>query len=296
MNQKPETSDYLKLHFIVLIFGFTAILGKLTTVSSLALVLYRTFFAVLGLGFYAWVRGKNLKLAFREALPLLCTGALVSLHWICFFGSAKVSTVAISLVAFSTTSFFTSILEPLTKKKKISFVEVLLGLSVVLGLVVVFTFEFKYLLGIIIGLIGAFLSAIFSIINSHFAQKYDSQKVIFYEMTGAFLSSFIYIPLFIFLTKGFSISLTPSKTDWLWLGILGFGCTVFPYLEMQNLLKKISAFTLNLTINLEPIYGIILGYLVFGEKEKMNVGFYIGALVILVSVLSYPVLLKKMKN
>ena len=293
--QKPETADYLKLHFIVLILGFTAILGKLTEVSSLSLVLYRTGFAAIGMAVLAFFRGKSLKLNFREILPLLGTGAFMALHWICFFGSAKVSTVAISLVAFSTTSFFTSLLEPLVKKQKISVIEVLLGVSVVVGLFFVFTFEFQYILGISIGLVGAFLAAVFSIINSQFAKKYEAQKVVFYEMSGAFLASFIYIPIFIYFTQSSDYQLVPSKNDWLWIAILGFICTVYPYTEMQNLLKKISAFTLNLSINLEPIYGIILGYLVFGEKEKMNFGFYVGALVILVSVLSYPLLLKRVR-
>lgn len=298
MNAKPLPQDFLKLHFIVIILGFTAILGRLTEVSSLGLVFYRTLLAASGMWIVAQFQNKSLKISFKEALPLLGVGAIMSFHWICFFGSARASTVAVSLVTFSTTSFFTSIVEPFVRKTKISWVEVFLGILVVLGMYFVFTFESKYITGILIGLIGALLATIFSVINAQFAQKYDAQIVTFYEMVGAFTSSWIYIPIIIYFSKdidsgGVPHQLVLTHYDWLWVGILGLVCTVYPYIEMMNLLKKISAFTLNLSINMEPIYGIIMAYFIFGEKEKMTSGFYIGGALILLSVVLHPFLKKK---
>lgn len=292
MKPNPTTSDYLKLQIIVIILGFTAILGRLTEVSSLGVVFWRTLIAAIGMFMLAKLMNKNLSLSFNKMLPLLGIGALMSLHWLCFFGSARAATIAVSLVSFSTTSFFTSFLEPMISKKRISWEEVFLGVLVVVGMYFVFKFEGKYLLGIIIGLMGAFLAALFSTINARIANQYDAQIVMFYEMTGAFLGCFIYIPIIIYFSKE-DFQIIPTGNDWIWIATLGLVCTVYPYIEMMRLLRKISAYTLNLSINLEPIYGIILAYLVFGEKEKMTAGFYIGGVLILASVLLYPVLKKR---
>lgn len=282
--------DYIKLHLIVVILGFTAILGRLTEASVLDIVFYRTLLASGGMWLLASFQKKNLSLPFNKMLPLLGVGALMTLHWFCFFGSARMATVAVSLVTFSTTSFFTSILEPITKKQKISWIEVFLGVLVVAGMYFVFKFEGQYLNGILVGLVGAFLASVFSVMNAHLSHKYEAQTVTFYEMFGAFLSTIIYIPIMLYFIKDLDFKFALSASDWLWIGILGLVCTVYPYNEMMNLLKKFSAFTLNLSINMEPIYGIILAYLIFGEKEKMTGGFYIGGLLILASVFLHPFL------
>lgn len=282
--------DYLKLHLIVVILGFTAILGRLTEASVLNIVFYRTLLASSGMWLLASFQKKDLSLPFNKMLPLLGVGALMTLHWFCFFGSARMATVAVSLVTFSTTSFFTSILEPITKKQKISWIEVFLGILVVAGMYFVFKFEGQYLSGILVGLVGAFLASVFSVMNAHLSHKYEAQTVTFYEMFGAFLSTIIYIPIMLYFIKDLDFKFVLSSSDWLWIGILGLVCTVYPYNEMMKLLKKFSAFTLNLSINMEPIYGIILAYLIFGEKEKMTGGFYIGGLLILASVFLHPFL------
>jgi drug/metabolite transporter (DMT)-like permease len=289
MDKQSTTADYIKLHFIVVILGFTAILGRLTETSSLGVVFWRTLLAAVGMYATARILKKDLSISFRKALPLIAIGAVMSLHWMCFFGSARAATIAVSLVTFSTTSFFTSLLEPFIMKKKISWIEVFLGVLVVIGMYFVFKFEGKYLTGIIIGLIGAVLATIFSSINARLANEYEPQLITFYEIVGAFLSCIIYIPLILFITKD-DFQLIPTGNDWLWLAILGLVCTVYPYIEMIKLLRKFSAYMLNLSINMEPIYGILLAYVIFGEKEKMTGGFYIGGVLILASVLLYPVL------
>jgi drug/metabolite transporter (DMT)-like permease len=179
------------------------------------------------------------------------------------------------------------------RKAKISWVEVFLGILVVLGMYFVFTFEGKYLVGILIGLFGALLGTIFSVVNSQFVQKYDAQIITFYEMTGAFGAMWLYIPMIMLALPNEHFQLIPTYNDWLWIGILGLVCTVYPYIEMMNLLKKFSAFTLNLSINLEPIYGIVMAYFIFGASEKMTPGFYVGGVLILLSVVLHPFLKKK---
>lgn len=285
--------DYLKLHFVVLILGFTAILGRLVEVSSLSVVFYRTLIAALGMWVLAKIQRKNLYVPLKEAWGMLGTGTIMAIHWLCFFGSARVSTIAVSLVTISTASFFTSIVEPLSKKQKISKVELSLGIVAVIGIYIIFSFEFKYLTGILLGIFGGFLASIFSVLNANFAKKHDGRVITFYEMTGAFFSSIILIPLVIFMSNGADFQLVPSKQDWIWIAVLALGCTVYPYTTLMNLLKKFSAYTLNLSINMEPIYGIILAYLVFGDKEKMTWGFYLGGLFILLTVALHPFLKQK---
>lgn len=287
---RPLTADYLKLHFIVLILGFTAILGRLTDVSSLGVVFFRTLIAAVGIGAVILARGKTLMVSKQIRWKLLLTGAAMAAHWMCFFGSARVATVAVSLVCFSTTSFFTSLIEPYLQKRSISWLEVFLGVLVVIGIGFVFTFESQYLIGILLGLFGAFLAAVFSVLNAQFTNQADASVITFYEMVGAFLGSCVLIPLVLLISgSADSFQLWPSVGDWKWLFILGVICTVYPYVELLHLLKKMSAFSLNLSINMEPIYGIVLAYLIFGESEKMTGGFYVGAALILFTVLAHPV-------
>ncbi len=285
----PTSTDYLKLHFIVVTLGFTAILGRLTDVSSLGVVFFRTLIAATGIGLWMLYKKKSLKITKTNLWKLVGVGFLLAAHWMCFFGSARVSTVAVSLICFSTTSFFTSIIEPHFQKKAISWFEVLLGVIVVIGIGFVFTFESQYITGIILGLIGALLAAIFSVLNAQLTTNIGARVIAFYEMLGAFLSCWLLIPVVFVFAETQTFQLIPSAEDWRWLFILGIICTVFPYIEMLNLLKKMSAFAVNLSLNLEPVYGIIMAYFIFGESEKMTAGFYVGAVLILLTVVTHPI-------
>lgn len=282
------TTDYLKLHFVVVILGFTAILGRLTDVSALGVVFFRTLIAATGIGLYMLYTKKPWGVSRADFWRLAGTGGLMAAHWMCFFGSARVATVAVSLVCFSTTSFFTSLIEPYFQKKPISWFEVILGIFVVIGIAFVFTFESQYLTGIILGLVGAFLAAIFSVLNAQFTNQIEARTITFYEMLGAFLSSWLLIPLVFIFAKTQDFQLIPSPQDWKWLLLLGIICTVFPYIELLHLLKKMTAFTVNLSVNMEPIYGIVMAYFIFGESEKMTAGFYAGAVLILITVVAHP--------
>ncbi|MFN3590276.1 MAG: DMT family transporter [Spirosomataceae bacterium] len=296
-KSNSSSKTYFLLHFIVLILSFTAILGKLIETSALSVVFFRTFFAALGLGLILYFSPDFKKSYDRKGIwKLVGVGAIIGIHWICFFGSAKVSTVSVSLVIFSTTSFFTSILEPLIRKQAINPMEIFLGIGVTLGVYLIFTFESQYTAGILIGIIGALLAAIFSILNSKLTNEFPLKVLTFYELLGAFLVTLVLIPLVYLVSPTSLTHFFPSRQDILWILVLGLGCTVGPYLGMAYLLRKISAFTLNLSINMEPVYGIILAFVIFGESEKMTSGFYWGSICILLTLLIHPLWNKYQKN
>jgi drug/metabolite transporter (DMT)-like permease len=289
---KTTFKDYFTLHFVVLIFGFTAILGQLISIHTLGLVFFRTFLATMGFYIYFKIKGLDIKIDTKGKLQLLMTGGIViALHWFTFFYSAKVSTIAISLVGLSTTSLWTSFIEPLWNKKRIQPLQVILGGVVILGLYLIFLYEFTHIWGLILSLTCAIMGSIFSVLNGEFAKKYSPQIITFYEMLGVAISTFIPI-LYVLISGNTNISVIPQGLDWLWILILAVFCTIYAYSESVNLVRIFSAFTFNLTLNLEPVYGIILAYLIFGEKERMTTGFYIGTLVILGTVLMYPFLNK----
>ena len=273
--------DFLFLHAIVVILGFTAILGKLIELPATGVVFFRTAIAGGLLGLSLLFNADTQAYARRGIIKLLGAGFVLGIHWICFFGSAKWATVAVSLVTFSTTSFFTTLLSPFFTKKPINRIELRLGLGVVLGVYLVFRFEGDYVAGILIGLVGALLAALFSHINAHLTQEFPLRTLTFFQLAGACIPAGVSWALD-------PTGVWPNSSDWGWLILLGAGCTIGPYLGMAYLLRRISPFTLNLSINMEPLYGIGLAYLIFGDTEKMNLGFYLGGICILITVFGYP--------
>ncbi|MFT4032464.1 MAG: DMT family transporter [Siphonobacter sp.] len=289
---KPALRDYFQLHFVVLIFGFTAILGRLMTIPALSLVFWRTGLAAAGMWLF-WKFRPDLftskQLSRPTQIRLLLTGGIVAAHWILFFGSARVSNVSVCLAGMSTSSFWTALLEPLFRKKAIKPLELLFGLLVVGGLYLIFLFEFNHALGLAMSLISAMLAALFSVFNSLFSEKVKSRVITTYEMTGACLSTGLFLFVYYWgIAPNESVQIIPQGWDWLWVLILAGVCTIYAYSVFVNLFRKFSAFVMNLTVNLEPIYGILLAFCIFGEAEKMNTGFYLGAILILGAVLLYP--------
>lgn len=286
----PTLKDYLMLHFIVLIWGVTAILGLLISLPALELVFYRTLIASVGVAFLFLVKKESILIPTPALIKIVATGFIIALHWILFFWSARVSTASVCLAGMATTSLWTAFVEPFINRTKVKWYEVGLGLMVISGLVVIFSFETGYWLGLTMALVSALLSAIFSTINGRFTQRHNPYQITFYEMAGACLFSFLFMPLYSeFMTDGVGIQWSWSGNDWFWLLILGGICTVYAFSVSVELMKRLSVFTVNLTINLEPVYGIILAVLIFGESEKMTPQFYLGTAIILISVLSYPV-------
>jgi drug/metabolite transporter (DMT)-like permease len=283
--------DYIKLHFIVLLWGFTAILGRLIEIPSTELVFYRTLVAAFALFAFLKFKKENIIIDKKGMWQILFTGVLISLHWILFFESARISNVSVCLAGMATSSLWTSLLEPISSGKKTKWYEVALGLVVILGLYVVFHFEFQYVLGLAMAIFSALLASIFSITNSKFSQKYNHFTITFYEMIGAFFTTALLIPAYNYgVAKDFGFHALPNLYDWIYIAILALVCTVYAYSIAVELMKRISAFAINLTVNMEPVYGILLAVLFFDEHNTMTNGFYLGTLIILLAVLIYPTL------
>jgi drug/metabolite transporter (DMT)-like permease len=270
----------LQLHTAIFLAGFTAILGKLISLGATALVWWRLVITVIVLFCFFITSGKFVKYPAQLVLKVLGVGGLVGLHWLCFFGSVKFANVSIALVCFSSSGFFSALLEPLIEKRRISFFELCLGLLSMSGIYIIFHFDTRYKTGILLGVLGAALSALFSIYNKRLVRKMDGLHMTAWEMLGAFLILSLVIP-FSFLNGN---SFWPLPLDWLWLGILSLLCTVWAFFLQLKALHHISAFTLNLSYNLEPVYGIILAFLIFKENRNLNSAFYIGVVLIILAL------------
>ncbi|WBA41894.1 DMT family transporter [Hymenobacter canadensis] len=295
--------DYLRLHFIVLLWGFTAILGKLISVPPVELVFWRTLLAASGLAVLLVARRQPWHVAGREALKMLGIGVLVAAHWITFFLAARLSSVSVCLAGLATLALWTSLLEPLVLWRRVRPYEVGLGLLTMAGLYLVSQAELDQMAGLLVAIVSAGLSALFSVLNSQLVKRHTPFQLTLYEMTGACLSIVLFMPVYShYFTDGRGLQLGLQGLDWLWLLLLAGVCTVYAFSASVELMKRISAFVVNLTINLEPVYGILLAVLMytlripgFGQ-EKLSTGFYLGTVVILLSVLIHPVLDQWMKR
>lgn len=273
---------FLQLHLIVFIWGFTAILGALISIDAVPLVWFRMLLAVFFILLYFILTKKKFWIDKKTLLQFLFTGTIIALHWITFFKAIKVSNISIALVTMSTGAFFASLIEPIFFRRKIKPIEILLGLLVICGLYIIFSFETQYYLGIIYALISAFLAALFSVLNGIFVKKTDADVISFYQL----LFGVAFVTVFLFFTGSFSAEFFDLKTsDWFYLLILSSVCTAYAFIVSVKIMKHLTPYTVMLTTNLEPIYAIILALLIFGEKEKMNTGFYYGAFIVLFVVL-----------
>ncbi|MDY8137723.1 DMT family transporter [Aquimarina sp. 2201CG5-10] len=283
-----KLKNYFHLHFIIFIWGFTAILGELISIEALSLVWYRMLIASGFIYLFIYFKKISLVVSRKVFLTLFIAGVVIALHWITFFAAIKVSNVSITLAVLSTGAFFTSILEPIFYKRKLIWYEVLFGVLVIAGLYVIFNVEGDYLYGIIYALCSAFLSSVFSLINGKVAKQYNSSMISFYELlSGVGFVTIYLLGLTIFggEAEGFSIAFFQvSLSDWLYLFILASVCTAYAFIGSVQVMKYLSPYTVMLTTNLEPVYGILLAFLIFGDSEKMSPQFYYGALIILGTV------------
>ncbi|MDN3619430.1 DMT family transporter [Polaribacter undariae] len=280
--QESKLNNYLQLHLIVFIWGFTAILGALISLDAIPLVWYRMSLAVLFIVLYFLIKKKSFKVDKKGLVKFFVTGVIIALHWIFFFKAIKVSNISVALVTISTGAFFAALIEPIFYKRKINPLEMVLGLIVILGLYIIFNFESQYKLGIIYALIASFLSALFSVFNGLFIKEYAANTISLYQLVFGVL----FITVYLLVTNGFSVSFFIIPTsDWIYLLILSSICTAYAFIASVKIMKYISPYTVMLTINLEPIYAIVLALFIFGEKEKMNPEFYFGAFIVLFVVL-----------
>ena len=272
----------ITLHIIILIWGFTGILGKVITIPYYSIVIYRMGIAFLALLIYLLITKKPFEKSLKKIVLFILVGILVGAHWATFFQAIKVSNVSVTLTTLASTSFFVAFLEPLFFKRKIIWYEVFFGLLVVLGLYLIFSFETQYQLGIILALFSALTAAIFSVINGRLVIKSSAGQITMYEMLGGVLGISIYTFFFETIEIG---AFSPTDLDVFYLLILGIICTAVAFVVSVQVMKYLSPFTVSISINMEPIYAIILALIFFGESEKMTIGFYFGAALILSTVI-----------
>ena len=285
--------SYLQLHLIVFIWGFTAILGALITLDALPLVWFRMLFAVGFILMYIKWKKIPIRISRKTLLQFLIAGFIIAMHWFTFFKAIKVSNVSITLACLSTGAFFTSLLEPILFRKKIVWYEVFFGLIVVFGLYIIFNVEGTYLEGMLLALTSAFLSALFAVINSQFVKEHNPTTISFYELSGGVL----FLSIMLLFSDGFhSEFFHLSVRNFMYLMILSSVCTAYAFIASTAVMKFLSPYTVMLTINLEPIYGIILAVVIFKDKEKMSPEFYIGALIILATVIINAIIKTRTKK
>jgi drug/metabolite transporter (DMT)-like permease len=286
---------HILLHFIILLYGFTGILGKLIQQDFITIVWYRLLFALIGLGIVLLYLKKSIKVSSAKQLfSLFGIGIIVALHWISFYKSIKLSTASLGILCLSTTTLHVSWLEPLIMKRKFSWIEFTLGLVVIAGIYFVSSdFKSTDYEAVAYGLSSAFLAALFSSLNGAVVQKVPSTTMTFYEI----LMSLIFVTFILLIQGNFNASLFHlSTSDLFWLLFLGVGCTSFAFLVTIDLIKRLGNFTVSLSINMEPVYTILLAIFILHENKLLGSQFYIGSILIVLVVIANPIIKKFTKN
>jgi drug/metabolite transporter (DMT)-like permease len=291
-----KNKNLLLLHFIVLIWGWSPILGKLINIEGIVayqLVWFRMLLTVITVGIYLLLIKQSIKLSRKDLLQLIGIGAIIAFHWFCFYNAINVSNVSVTLVAFATGTLFTSIIEPVFYKRKFIQYEIIFGMVIIGAIAMIFKVETHYTLGIIFGMLAALTSSFFTVFNGLLVRRIPSSIIAFYELGGGFLVLTIYL-----LFKGeFTLQFfTLSSKGLMWLSILSIIGTAFPFIASVNLMKKISPYTVTLTVNLETVYGIIIAYILWKKDEAMTPGFYLGTLIILSVIFGNGILKQYLKK
>lgn len=284
---------FLKMHLAVLLWGFTGVLGRAISLSAPVLVWYRMLLAAIILGFILIFRKKWQPIAKKDILKLIGIGVLVAVHWLCFYGSIKLANTSIAVVCLATASVFIAVLEPVINKGKIKANELALGLLALVGMLCIYLLHpeedvhpahvmINFKLGLVLGLIAAVISAVFTIFNKPLAEKYSARPLVFWEMLSGFAFLSLFLPFY--LKQMPQESFLPAGWDYLWLLLLGYCCTVWGQSLAMSALKQLSAFTTAISVNLEPVYAILLAFIIFQENQELGYGFYVGMSLIFSSV------------
>lgn len=282
---------FLQLHIAVLLAGFTGVLGKLIDLNEGLLVWYRLLLSALSLWVLMTLTRKLQRLPWQEALKISGIGFISALHWIFFYASIKYGNVSVGLVCLSAVGFFSAILEPLITRVRIQPLEVLFGALSILGIYLIFHFDSQFKLALVLGMISSFFAALFPILLKLSMKHTNMQTVLTWQMTGGFLALSMIMPFYLHLFPVTSI--LPSLNDFLWLLVLAWLCSVVAFQFSMNALKKLSAFTVSLSYNLEPLYGILMAFIIFNENKSLNNGFYLGFSVISLTLILHTLLLKR---
>jgi len=280
--RNDNLKSYLNLHLIVFIWGFTAILGALITIDAENLVWYRMLIAMVFLGGFIAFKKQSFQVPIKEFFKLIFVGLLIALHWIFFFKAIHVSNVSITLSIFSLGAFFASLLEPLFYGRKVLWYEVLFGLVIIAGLGLILQVEIKYLAGVYYALAAIILGVLFTLMNGKLISDHEPSVITFYEFGAGVFFITIY---FLFQGKFTADFFELSLNNWILLLILASICTAYAFTASVKVMQRLTPYTVMLTTNLEPVYGIVLAYFILGGKEKMSVEFYIGAVIIIITVI-----------
>lgn len=284
----------LQLHTAVFLWGFTGVLGRAITLDSTMLVWWRLLITMVSLWVLYIILGKARKMEWKSALKIALIGTILALHWVCFYASIKLANVTIALTCLSTTALIAALIEPLILKKRFDAFEIFLGLFAIAGILVIYNTHIQFSTGIVIGLLSSFFTVLVSVLNKSIVDKHNPENITLYQLTGGFLGLTILLPLFqLFFPEKFTV---PTPWDWVWLVVLSWFCTILTFFLYIRALKKVSAFTMNLTLTLEPLYGIILAFLLYNENKLFSQWFYVGfALIALAVVLHMWRLLRPQK-
>ncbi|MBS1650516.1 MAG: DMT family transporter [Bacteroidetes bacterium] len=279
--KEVKLKHFALLHFIVFIWGFSPILGRYITVNALSLVWYRVLISVAVMAVYIVLSKQSFVLHRKQFIKLGTTGLIILIHWLSFYGAIKVSNVSVTMAAFSTGTLFSAIIEPVFYKRAVRKYEIIIGIIIVLAIGMILSIEFKYWLGILLGMFAALTSSIFGVLNGLFVKEIKPAIISFYELFSALIGLSIY---FLF-TRYFSADFFElDNASIIGLLLLSLVCTVFPFIASVNLSKYISPYTIVLTVNLETVYGIIWAIILYKENKELTIGFYIGLLIILIAI------------
>lgn len=293
---KTTTKAYLETHFSVFLWGFTAILGKLISLSAFMLVWWRVM--ITSASMYVIIRlGKELRITDRKIiLRFAGIGVIVGVHWLCFYGAIKYANASIALICMATTALFTAILEPMIMKQKFQWYELLIGLIIIPGMALIINdTESSKIIGIAVGIMAALLATLFSILNKRYMDDHDPVQISCIEISSAFIFLTIMMPSLLFFNQDVQV-LPVDWLDWFYIVVLALVCTTLPFILSLRALKHISAFASNLIVNLEPIYGIALALVLLNEYEELGANFYLGSITILSAVLLYPSIKKRFES
>lgn len=264
------------------LWGFTGVLGRLISLNEGLLVWWRLLITVISLWILFIVRKQVSRISFKDFLKIASIGTVLSLHWLCFYGSIKYSNVSIALTCLATSGLMSAIVEPFFFKRRINPFELLLGLFALAGITLIYFSNLKFSVGIYIGLLATILTVLVSVMNKKLVSGFESKTITLYQLTGGFVGLTLLMPLYdhLFPAKYY----LPQPLDWLWLIILSWCCTILTFVLYISALRRVSAFTMNLTLTLEPVYGIILAFAIYHENKYFSYTFYIGFLLILSAV------------
>ena len=265
---------FLRMHAAVFLWGFTGVLGRAILLDSVWLVWYRMLITVVSLWVLYYFLKKITKISLASAFTIGGIGFILVLHWICFYASIKYANVTIALTCLSTTALLSSLLEPLVLRKRFDPFEIVLGMFAIAGIVIIYNTHVQFSFGIVIGLLSAILTVLASVLNKKIVDNYQPEQITLYQLTGGFLTLCVLMPAIHFFSP--STQILPSTMDWIWLVVLSWVCTILTFFLYIRSLKKLSAFTINLTLTLEPVYGIILAFVIYQENKLLSSWFYLG--------------------